>query len=89
MGGLLLLGAVIVFASNDTQVREINLFGYVLIVQSLPFLSATSLGLLEGSRINDFAFWRRLQTRLAALLPKQPAVKEVPVATENRAEAAQ
>jgi exo-beta-1,3-glucanase (GH17 family)/cellulose synthase/poly-beta-1,6-N-acetylglucosamine synthase-like glycosyltransferase len=103
MGGLLVLGAVIVFWSNhEQQVREINLFGVVLIVQSLPFLAAVGLALLEDSRINDFAFWRRLRGRSAELLHPPamvqggaPALAEVrvevdrPVTAENRAEAAQ
>ena len=50
------------------QVREINLFGGVLLIQSLPFLAAAVLAGLEGSRVNDFAFWRGLEPRLAARL---------------------
>jgi exo-beta-1,3-glucanase (GH17 family)/cellulose synthase/poly-beta-1,6-N-acetylglucosamine synthase-like glycosyltransferase len=100
MGGLLVLGALIVFWSNyEQQVREINLFGVVLLVQSLPFLSAVGFALLDGSRFNEFAFWRGLRSRTEELLqpaplaPRQPALAEVavevdpPVAVERRAEA--
>jgi len=83
MAGLLLLGAAIVFWSNyEQQVREINLFGAVLIVQSVPFLSAVGLALLERSRVNDYAFWQAVQSRTEELL--QPA--EVPALAEVRVE---
>ncbi len=100
MGGLLLLGAGIVFWSNyEQQVREINLFGVVLIVQSLPFLAAVALALIERSRVNDFAFWRVVQSRTGELLQpadvaqRHPALAEVrmdvdqPVAADKRVEA--
>jgi exo-beta-1,3-glucanase (GH17 family)/cellulose synthase/poly-beta-1,6-N-acetylglucosamine synthase-like glycosyltransferase len=68
LGSLLVLGATIIFATNYEQVREISLFGDVLLIQSLPFLAAAVLAGLEGSRVNDFAFWRGLAPRLAARL---------------------
>jgi hypothetical protein len=68
LGSLLVLGAAIVFTTNYEQVREINLFGDVLLIQSLPFLAAAVLAGLEGSRVNDFAIWRGLAPRLAARL---------------------
>jgi len=68
LGSLLVLGAAIVFATNYEHVREINLFGDVLLIQSLPFLAAAALAGLEGSRVNDFAFWRGLAPRLATRL---------------------
>jgi cellulose synthase/poly-beta-1,6-N-acetylglucosamine synthase-like glycosyltransferase/exo-beta-1,3-glucanase (GH17 family) len=98
LGGLLLLGAAVVFATNYEQVREINLFGYVLIVQSLPFVAAALLAALEDTRVNDFVFWREAEVRaafaaarLAELLPRprRAAVISQPVQpTENRIEAA-
>src|SRR5215470_5882910 len=68
LGGLLALGAVIVFATNWEHVREINLFSCVLVVQSLPFLAAATLAALENSRLNDFAVLRSLRARLAELM---------------------
>jgi cellulose synthase/poly-beta-1,6-N-acetylglucosamine synthase-like glycosyltransferase/exo-beta-1,3-glucanase (GH17 family) len=67
IGGLLILGAVFVFATNDEAVREINLFAGVLIVQSLPFLAAAALATFEETRLNDFVFWQAAQARLAAV----------------------
>ena len=69
IGGLLVLGAITLIATNRQQIHEIYLFAAVLLVQSLPFLSATTIAALEGSRFNDFAYWRRLETKLAELLP--------------------
>src|SRR5262245_8697530 len=73
MGGLLILGAAIVFATNHEAVREIYLFGDVLIVQSLPFLAAATLAFLEETRFNSFAFWAdaRLRVRARARLLAQ------------------
>jgi len=64
MGGLLILGAAIVFATNYQAVREIYLFGNVLVVQSLPFLAAAALALVEETRFNSFAFWTEARLRL-------------------------
>jgi exo-beta-1,3-glucanase (GH17 family)/glycosyltransferase involved in cell wall biosynthesis len=89
LGGLLLLGATIVFWTNYEGVREVNLFGYVLIVQSLPFISAVALAALEGSRFNDFAFWRGVEARLPELVTQQPAIADAAAPAENRIEAAQ
>jgi exo-beta-1,3-glucanase (GH17 family)/glycosyltransferase involved in cell wall biosynthesis len=67
LGGLLALGAAVVFATNDDRVREINLFGFVLLVQSIPFLAAVALAAFESSPLNDFALLRNLEARLAEL----------------------
>jgi glucan 1,3-beta-glucosidase len=77
MGALLLLGAATVVVTNAEQVREINLFACVLIVQSLPFLAATILAVLEETRFNDFAFWKHAEARLAELLPRRPVVGQI------------
>jgi hypothetical protein len=47
-------------------VREIYLFGDVLLVQSLPFLAAAALALVEETRFNSFAFWQDAGLRLRA-----------------------
>jgi hypothetical protein len=52
-------------------VREINIFAVVLLVQSLPFIAAAALALIERSPLNDFAYWRTVEARLAELLPKR------------------
>jgi hypothetical protein len=91
IGCLLVLGAALVFSVNDTSVREINLFAGVLVIQSLPFLAAAALAAFEGSRINDFAFWRGLETRLIPRL-RPASIAKVAMAdaeADNRVEAAQ
>jgi exo-beta-1,3-glucanase (GH17 family)/cellulose synthase/poly-beta-1,6-N-acetylglucosamine synthase-like glycosyltransferase len=74
LAALLLIGAVIVVATNDKQIHEVNLFALVLAVQSLPFLAAVAIAAIEGSRFNAFPYWRRIEARLAALLPGSTAV---------------
>jgi hypothetical protein len=65
LGALLVASAVFLHATNYERVREIDLFALVLVVQSLPFLAAVALAVLEGTRANDFGFWRGLEARLA------------------------
>jgi hypothetical protein len=92
LGSLLVLGAATVFAANAKDVHELNLFAGVLLIQSLPFLAAAVLAIVEGSRVNDFAFWRGLETRLLARLRPvriaEVAIVEATKPVENRIEAA-
>ena len=91
MGTLLLIGAVIVVATNYKQIRELDIFAAVLVVQSLPFLAAVAMATIEGSRFNEFAYWRSVEAKVAATLPQPPAVAEAPaqLPAENRVEPAQ
>jgi hypothetical protein len=95
IGGLLVGSAVFLHATNWEQVREIDLFALALTVQSLPFLASVALAALEGSRVNDFAFWQRLEARLSELVTRRPAaVAQAPApaavpAVEKQAEPAQ
>ena len=89
IAGLLVASAIFVYATNWERVREINLFALVLAVQSLPFLSAAVIAALETSPANEFAAWRTLEARLAALLPQRAAIAEAPATVEKRAEPAQ
>ena len=87
------LGALIVFHRNDERVQEINLFGYVLLVQSLPFLAAVALATFENSRINDFVLWKTVETKVVELLPREllprrNRVTEAAAAPEKQMEAA-
>ena len=66
LAGLLLLGAAVLVETNVRQVREIDIFALVLCVQSLPFVSAVLMALLERSRLNDFATWRAAEARVMA-----------------------
>ena len=77
LGALLLIGAVIVVATNYKQIREINIFALVLVVQSLPFLAAVAIGALEASRFNNFAYWHGIKARIA--LPGRAVVAKAPV----------
>jgi hypothetical protein len=63
----LVSGAALVLLTNYTEVVEIRMFALVLAVQSLPFISAVAIAALEGSRFNEFAYWRRVALRLAVL----------------------
>ena len=58
LAALLLIGAAVVVMTNYKQIHEINIFALVLVVQSLPFLAAVAIGAIEGSRFNEFAYWR-------------------------------
>ena len=49
--------------TNYKQVHEINIFAVVLVVQSLPFLSAVGIALIEGTRFNSFAYWRGVEAQ--------------------------
>jgi exo-beta-1,3-glucanase (GH17 family)/cellulose synthase/poly-beta-1,6-N-acetylglucosamine synthase-like glycosyltransferase len=85
IGGLLIAGAIVLVATNFERIREIYIFAGVLVLQSLPFLSAVAIAALEGSRVNDFAFWRAVEARLGEVLPRRSGIK-APAPAENRIE---
>jgi hypothetical protein len=93
IGTLLVGSAVFLHATNWEMVREIDLFALALAIQSLPFLAAVGLAALEGSRLNDFAFWHGLEGRVGQMLtrrrsaPDATAPAAVPV--DNQIEPAQ
>jgi hypothetical protein len=71
--GVLLVGAAVLVASNaQKEVHEIYIFAGVLVLQSLPFLAAVAIAILENSRINDFGFWRNTGVRTAELIGLRP-----------------
>jgi exo-beta-1,3-glucanase (GH17 family)/cellulose synthase/poly-beta-1,6-N-acetylglucosamine synthase-like glycosyltransferase len=73
IGTLLLLGAaVLVVTNNYKEVREIYVFAAVLVLESLPFLSAVAIAILENSRVNAFSFWRSSAVRTAELIGLRP-----------------
>jgi glucan 1,3-beta-glucosidase len=72
IGALLLIGAAILIVTNTLQITELYIFAAVLILESLPFLSAVAIGLLEMSRVNSFAFWRYSAVRTAELIGLRP-----------------
>jgi len=78
LGTLLLISAVVVLATNYKQIRELHVFAAVLVVQSLPFLAAVAMAVLEDSRFNEFAYWRNVEAKVAAQLPQPTAIAEAP-----------
>jgi hypothetical protein len=100
IGVLLLVGAALLVVNNDStllkatgnkQIREIYIFAAVLVLESLPFLSAVAIAILENSRINEFAFWRSSAVRAAELIGLRPVslpqVTSQPVPSEVQREA--
>jgi len=78
LAALLIMGAVTLYVTNINAVREINIFAIVLLVQSLPFIAAVALALIERTPLNDFATWHALEARFAEFLPKRaPAIAKV------------
>jgi exo-beta-1,3-glucanase (GH17 family)/cellulose synthase/poly-beta-1,6-N-acetylglucosamine synthase-like glycosyltransferase len=93
IGVLLLAGAGVLIVTNSfKEVREIYVFAAVLVLQSLPFLSAVALAILENSRINAFSFWSSARVRTAELIGLRPVAMPTaagaspPVVTEIRQE---
>src|SRR5713226_4587310 len=73
IGVLLLVGAaVLVVTNNYKEVREIYVFAAVLVLESLPFLSAVAIAVLENSRLNSFSFWSSTGVRTLELIGLRP-----------------
>jgi exo-beta-1,3-glucanase (GH17 family)/cellulose synthase/poly-beta-1,6-N-acetylglucosamine synthase-like glycosyltransferase len=71
LAGLLISGAAVLVATNIKEIREINIFAVVLVIQSLPFIAAVTLASIERTRLNEFAYWRTLDARFAELLGRR------------------
>ncbi|HKA77910.1 MAG TPA: glycosyltransferase [Pseudolabrys sp.] len=69
LAGLLIVSSVVLISTNYKEIREINLFAVVLLVQSLPFIAAVGLAVIERTRLNEFIYWRSLEARVTELLP--------------------
>src|SRR5467141_3152257 len=94
IGVLLLVGsAVLVVTNSFKEVRENYIFAAVLVLESLPFLSAVAIAILENSRVNAFSFWRRTAVRTLELIGLRPVAMPTvagpsqPVASEIHREA--
>ncbi|PIS99594.1 glycosyl transferase family 2 [Bradyrhizobium nitroreducens] len=73
IGTLLIVGAGVLIVTNSfRQITEIYIFAGVLVLQSLPFLAAVAIAILELSRINSFQFWRDSAIRTAELIGLRP-----------------
>jgi exo-beta-1,3-glucanase (GH17 family)/cellulose synthase/poly-beta-1,6-N-acetylglucosamine synthase-like glycosyltransferase len=80
IGVLLLVGAaVLVVTNNFKEITEIYIFAAVLVLESLPFLSAVAIAILENSRINAFSFWRHARVRTAELIGLRPVSLPAPI----------
>jgi hypothetical protein len=71
LGVSMLLGALTLYVTNEPEARAIYLFSAVMAVQSLPFLAAVGITMLERSSLNEFATWRKLAS-LATYRPRLP-----------------
>ncbi|HET7848806.1 MAG TPA: glycosyltransferase [Pseudolabrys sp.] len=74
LAGLLLLGALVTYATNYKEVREVYIFAGVLVIQSIPFLAAVGLAIIERTLLNEFATWHALEAKVMELLPRRPAI---------------
>jgi exo-beta-1,3-glucanase (GH17 family)/cellulose synthase/poly-beta-1,6-N-acetylglucosamine synthase-like glycosyltransferase len=84
IGVLLLVGAAVLVVTNSfKEVREIYVFAAVLVLESLPFLSAVAIAILENSRLNSFAFWRNTGIRTAELIGLRPVAMPTVVGTSQ------
>ena len=84
IGVLLLVGAAVLVVTNSfKEVREIYVFAVVLVLESLPFLSAVAIAILENSRLNAFAFWRNTGIRTAELIGLRPVALPTAVGTSQ------
>jgi len=74
IGSLLVLGGALLLATNETEVREINIFAVVLLVQALPFLATVYMALLErrGGRPSRL----RRALRALRLARREPAISD-------------
>jgi hypothetical protein len=77
IAALLLIGALTLILTNYKQVYEINIFAFVLVVQSLPFIAAVALAAVEGSRFNGFAYWRGIAGEAATLIPQRQVMSQI------------
>jgi hypothetical protein len=78
IAALLIGGAILLIQMNYKQVHEVYIFAGVLVLQSLPFIAAVSITLIERSAINDFATWQGLETRFGALFARRGALVKAP-----------
>jgi exo-beta-1,3-glucanase (GH17 family)/cellulose synthase/poly-beta-1,6-N-acetylglucosamine synthase-like glycosyltransferase len=83
IGILLLVGAAVLIVTNKKEVREIYVFAAVLLLESLPFLSAVAIAILESSRINAFSFWRHTSVRTLELIGLRPVAMPTVVPTSQ------
>ncbi|RED23971.1 cellulose synthase/poly-beta-1,6-N-acetylglucosamine synthase-like glycosyltransferase [Rhodopseudomonas thermotolerans] len=85
IGVLLLIGAAILVVSNSNiQITEIYIFAGVLVLQSLPFLAAVAIAILENSRINQFGWWTATAVRTAELIGLRPVALPTAIPAQQK-----
>ena len=85
LAGMLIVGAITLYVTNIRDVREIDIFAVVLLVQSLPFIAAVVIAAIERTPLNDFVFWRTIEGRFADMLPRrEPAVAKIAAPAPER-----
>jgi exo-beta-1,3-glucanase (GH17 family)/cellulose synthase/poly-beta-1,6-N-acetylglucosamine synthase-like glycosyltransferase len=84
LASLLIGGAITLYLTNYKEVREIDIFAVVLLVQSLPFIAAVLLAAIERTPLNDFATWRAVEARFAEMLPKRARMAKVAAPAPKR-----
>ena len=86
LAGLLIVGAVVLVATNIKEVREINIFAVVLVIQSLPFIAAVGLGRDRAHAAQRFRLLADASTRgLPNIVPGAQSCKGAGRATQSRA----
>ncbi|MCP9630849.1 hypothetical protein NML43_27525, partial [Rhodopseudomonas palustris] len=70
---------VLVASNSFRQITEIYIFAGVLVLQSLPFLAAVAIAILENSRINQFGWWTATAVRTAELIGLRPVALPTPI----------
>ena len=83
VAGLLNVSALVLIFTNYKEIREIYIFADVLVIQSLPFLAAVGLAVVERTKLNDFAYWAALEARAGELLTRRSAA-QAPVPATKR-----
>jgi exo-beta-1,3-glucanase (GH17 family)/cellulose synthase/poly-beta-1,6-N-acetylglucosamine synthase-like glycosyltransferase len=89
LAALLIAGAVVLVATNIKQIREIDIFAVVLVIQSLPFIAAVALAAIERTPLNEFATWRALDARFAELVGRRAPIAAAIVVTTVPAQVVQ
>jgi exo-beta-1,3-glucanase (GH17 family)/cellulose synthase/poly-beta-1,6-N-acetylglucosamine synthase-like glycosyltransferase len=84
LASLLIVSAITLYLTNYKEVREIDIFAVVLLVQSLPFIAAVLLAAIERTPLNDFATWRAVEARFAEMLPKRARMAKVAAPAPKR-----
>jgi hypothetical protein len=79
-----LCGRSLIVTNSFKEITEIYIFAGVLVLESLPVLSAVAIAILENSRINAFSFWRNAGVRTAELIGLRPVAMPTAIGAPRR-----